>query len=74
MTKKTRILLITYVGAALVALSVFSAVCWGHLRLYRRQTGYDAARAFGLFVQFAAELVSNYDADCRQNESGGANY
>lgn len=46
MTKKTRILLITYVGAALVALSVFSAVCWGHLRLYRRQTGYDAARAF----------------------------
>ncbi len=35
-----------YSGAALVALSLFSAVCWGHLRLYRRQTAVDADRAF----------------------------
>ncbi len=38
--------LVCYIGAALVALSLFSAVCWGHLRLYRRQTAVDADRAF----------------------------
>lgn len=46
MSRKTKILIASYVGAALIALSVFSAVCYGHLQLYRRQTGYDAARAF----------------------------
>lgn len=46
MSRKAKILIASYVGAALVALSIFSAVCYGHLRVYRRQTGYDAARAF----------------------------
>lgn len=46
MSRKARILIASYTGAALVALSIFSAVCYGHLRIYRRQTGYDAARAF----------------------------
>ncbi|MBQ6465223.1 MAG: germination protein YpeB [Oscillospiraceae bacterium] len=46
MSRKARVLIASYTGAALVALSIFSAVCYGHLRIYRRQTGYDAARAF----------------------------
>lgn len=46
MSRKAKILIASYGGAALIALSIFSAVCYGHLRLYRRQTGYDAARAF----------------------------
>ena len=41
MSRKTRILIISYGGAALIALSIFSAVCYGHLRVYRRQAGYD---------------------------------
>ena len=46
MSRKARILIASYGGAALIALSLFSAVCYGHLRVYRRQAGYDAARAF----------------------------
>ncbi len=46
MSRKAKVLIASYGGAALVALSIFSAVCYGHLRIYRRQAGYDAARAF----------------------------
>ncbi len=46
MSRKAKILIASYTGAALLALSVFSAACYGRLQVYRRQTGYDAARAF----------------------------
>ena len=46
MSRKAKILIASYTGAALVALSLFSAVCWGRLQSYRRQTGFDSARAF----------------------------
>lgn len=46
MSRKAKILILSYGGAALIALALFSAVCYGHLRVFRRQTGYDAARAF----------------------------
>lgn len=46
MSRKTKILIASYGGAALIALSIFSAVCYSHLSVYRRQAGYDAARAF----------------------------
>ena len=44
--KKTKILIASYVGAALIALSLFAGVCYSHLEVYRRQTRYDASRAF----------------------------
>lgn len=61
MSQKAKILIASYTGAALVALSVFSAVCWGRLQTYRRQTGYDAARAF-------EETVSGIDRLSRSLE------
>ena len=38
--------LVSFAAAALVALGLFSAVSWGHLLAYRRQTAVDADRAF----------------------------
>ena len=38
--------LVSFAAAALVALGLFSAVSWGHLLVYRRQTAVDADRAF----------------------------
>lgn len=38
--------LVSFGAAALVALGLFSAVSWGHLLAYRRQTAVDADRAF----------------------------
>ena len=45
-SRRARVRLLSYSAAALLALSLFSAVCWGHLRVYRRQTAVDADRAF----------------------------
>ena len=45
-SRRARVRLLSFSAAALVALSLFSAVCWGHLRIYRRQTAVDADRAF----------------------------
>ncbi len=46
LTRRGAVRLLSFGTAALIALSLFSAVCWGHLTLYRRQTAVDADRAF----------------------------
>ena len=45
-SRRAAVRIVSYSAAALLALSLFSAVCWGHLRIYRRQTAVDADRAF----------------------------
>lgn len=59
---------VSFAGAALVALGLFSAVSWGHLQAYRRQTAIDADRAFeetvGALDDLSASLQKSlYAAD-----------
>ena len=46
LSRRALVRLVSFSAAALVALGLFSAVSWGHLRAYRRQTAIDADRAF----------------------------
>ena len=46
LSRRTLVRILSFSAAALVALSLFSAVCWGHLQAFRRQTAVDADRAF----------------------------
>ncbi|MGX8692873.1 MAG: hypothetical protein ACSW8E_03855 [Clostridia bacterium] len=46
MSRRALVRIVSFSGAALLALSLFSAVCWGHLQAFRRQTAVDADRAF----------------------------
>lgn len=67
-SRRALVRLISFSAAALVALSLFSAVCWGHLRIYRRQTAVDADRAFeetvGALTDLSASLEkSRYAGD-----------
>ena len=45
-SRRTLVRIVSFSASVLVALSLFSAVCWGHLQIYRRQTAVDADRAF----------------------------
>ena len=45
-SRRALVRILSFSAAALVALSLFSAVCWGHLQAFRRQTAVDADRAF----------------------------
>ena len=46
LSRRTLVRILSFSAAALVALSLFYAVCWGHLQAFRRQTAVDADRAF----------------------------
>ncbi len=46
LSRRALVRTLSFSAAALVGLSLFSAVCWGHLQAYRRQTAVDADRAF----------------------------
>lgn len=46
MSRRALVRAVSFSAAALLALSLFSAVCWAHLTAYRRQTAVDADRAF----------------------------
>ncbi len=46
MTRRALARIVSFSAAALLALSLFSAACWGHLQAFRRQTAVDADRAF----------------------------
>ncbi len=46
LSRRALVRILSFSAAALVALSLFSAVCWGHLQAFRRQTAVDADRAF----------------------------
>lgn len=68
LTRRALVRTVTFGAAAIVALSLFSAVCWGHLLAYRRQTAVDADRAFeetvGALDDLSAALEkSRYAAD-----------
>lgn len=45
-SRRAVVRIVSYAAAALLALSLFSALSWGHLQAYRRQTAADADRAF----------------------------
>lgn len=55
-SRRTRVRLVSYTAAALLALGLFSAVSWGHLTAYRRQTRVDADRAFAETVDAVEDL------------------
>lgn len=44
--RKIKIVAATYLTALLTALALLAMVSYSHLQIYRRQAGYDAARAF----------------------------
>lgn len=46
LSKRAIIRIASFSLAALLGLGLFAAVSYGHLRVYRRQTAYDATRAF----------------------------
>ncbi len=58
-SRRARVRIVSFSGAALLALSLFSAVCWGHLRIYRRQTAVDADRAFEETVNALNDLSAS---------------
>ncbi|MBR0354428.1 MAG: germination protein YpeB [Oscillospiraceae bacterium] len=60
-TRRALVRIIAYAGAALLALSLFSAVSWGHLLVYRRQTAVDADRAFEETVGALEDLSRSLD-------------
>lgn len=68
LSRRARVRIVSYTAAALAALSLFSAVSWGHLLVYRRQTAVDADRAFeetvGALEDLSASLLkSRYAGD-----------
>ena len=61
LSRRALVRMLTFGAAAITALSLFSAVCWGHLQAYRRQTAVDADRAFEESVSALDDLSAALD-------------
>lgn len=60
-SRRALVRIVSYAAAALLALSLFSALSWGHLQAYRRQTAADADRAFEETVGALQDLSLSLD-------------
>ena len=60
-SRRALVRIVSYAAAALLALSLFSALSWGHLLAYRRQTAVDADRAFEETVGALQDLSLSLD-------------
>ena len=60
-SRRALVRVVSYTAAALLALSLFSALSWGHLLAYRRQTAADADRAFEETVGALQDLSLSLD-------------
>lgn len=70
LSRRAGVRIVSYGCAALVALSLFSAVSWSHLRVYRRQTKVDADRAFEETVGALDELSRSMEKSLYAADGG----
>lgn len=70
MSRRAAVRAVSYTAAALAALSLFSAVSYGHLLVYRRQTKIDADRAFEETVRALEDLSESLEKSLYAADGG----
>ena len=68
--RKRKILAATYLTALLTALALLAMVSYSHLQIYRRQAGYDAARAFRQTVDAVDTLSASLEKSLYATDGG----
>ena len=68
--RKMKILAATYLTALLTALALLAMVSYSHLQVYRRQAGYDAARAFRQTVDAVDTLSASLEKSLYATDGG----